>query len=113
MIFLSISICKFFYIISMVEEQGQEKNASTNNEAQSDNNKKSVEADIKLDLNLQQDDKQDEVKNLKDQLLRMVAENENLRKRNLKQVTDLKKYAIADFAKKMVGVVENFHLIIS
>jgi molecular chaperone GrpE len=96
----------------MVEERGQEENEPIDNGSEGDDNQKSSESDIKLDLNLQQEDQQAEVNNLKDQLLRMVAENENLRKRNLKQVNDLKKYAIADFAKKMVVVVENFHLII-
>ena len=95
----------------MVEEQGQQESKPVDNESQGGDNQKSSEAEVNSNSNLQQEDQQDEVNNLKDQLLRMVAENENLRKRNLKEVTDLKKYAIADFAKKMVGVVENFHLI--
>lgn len=49
---------------------------------------------------------------LNNKLLRMAAEIENLRKRNEQQVKELQKYAISDFAKEVIGVLENFYLII-
>jgi len=49
-------------------------------------------------------DKNDE---LKDQNLRLVAEMENLRRRTLRDVADAKSYAIANFARDMLGVLDN------
>lgn len=44
---------------------------------------------------------------LKDQLLRTLAEMENLRKRTEREVADAKSYAIAAFARDMLGVSDN------
>ena len=46
-----------------------------------------------------------------DKLLRMAAEMENLKRRNQQQIAELKKYAIQDFAKEVIGILENFYLI--
>jgi molecular chaperone GrpE len=54
-----------------------------------------------------------EVAELNNKLLRMAAEMENVRKRSEQQISDLKKYAIADFSKEVIGVLENFHLIMN
>ena len=54
----------------------------------------------------------EEVSVLNDKLLRLGAEIENLRRRNEQQTSELKKYAVADFAKDIIGVLENFYLII-
>lgn len=50
-------------------------------------------------------------KDLKNKLLRLAAELENTRRRSDQQASDLKKYAISDFAKEVIGVLENFYLI--
>src|SRR6185369_866334 len=48
-----------------------------------------------------------EVVQLKDQLLRAMAEVENVRRRAQKEREDTAKYAIANFAKELVGVADN------
>ena len=50
---------------------------------------------------------EEEIESLKDQLLRAVAETENVRKRSRKQLEDMAKYASTDFAKDMLGVGDN------
>lgn len=52
-------------------------------------------------------DLKEDVKLLKDQLLRAVAEGENIRKRFEKQIEDTAKFAIASFAKDLINVIEN------
>ncbi len=44
---------------------------------------------------------------LKDQLMRMAAEMENLRRRNKKDVDDAKNFSIASFARDMLSVTDN------
>lgn len=44
---------------------------------------------------------------LKDQLLRLAADMENLRKRTLRDVADAKAYAVTNFARDMLGVSDN------
>lgn len=48
-----------------------------------------------------------EAAELKDQNLRLVAEMENLRRRTQREVTDAKSYAVANFARDMLGVNDN------
>lgn len=49
----------------------------------------------------------DENAALKDQLLRLAADMENLRKRTLRDVADAKAYAVTNFARDMLGVSDN------
>ncbi|GAA0595145.1 MULTISPECIES: nucleotide exchange factor GrpE [Paenochrobactrum] len=49
----------------------------------------------------------DENAALKDQLLRLAADMENLRKRTLRDVADAKTYAVTNFARDMLGVSDN------
>jgi len=44
---------------------------------------------------------------LKDRILRAVAEMENLRKRTQREIGDARSYAIADFARDMLGATDN------
>jgi molecular chaperone GrpE len=44
---------------------------------------------------------------LKDRLLRIAAEMENLRKRNAREITDTRAYAISGFARDMLVVTDN------
>ena len=52
----------------------------------------------------------EEVVQLKDQLLRLAADNENFRKRSAKQIDDAGKFAINSFAKDLIEVLENLYL---
>ncbi|MDP9126996.1 MAG: nucleotide exchange factor GrpE [Pseudomonadota bacterium] len=49
-----------------------------------------------------------QVAELKDQLLRALAETENTRRRAQKEREDTQKYAVANFAKEMLNVADNF-----
>ncbi len=51
----------------------------------------------------------EEVKELEEKLLRVMAENQNIRKRNEKEMEDTRKYAVTGFARDMIGVLENLH----
>ncbi|MEN5275601.1 nucleotide exchange factor GrpE [Brucella sp. TWI432] len=46
---------------------------------------------------------------LKDQMLRLVAEMENLRKRTQRDVQDARTYAVTNFARDMLSVSDNLH----
>ena len=48
-----------------------------------------------------------EVAALKDQLLRTLADGENLRRRTEREKTDMSKYAITSFARQIVSVADN------
>jgi len=51
--------------------------------------------------------KPDEAAQLRDQLLRALAETENVRRRAQREVEDTAKYAIAKFARDVLGVADN------
>ncbi len=53
---------------------------------------------------------EDELATMKDQLIRAMAEMENLRKRSDRELADSRKYAVTSFARDMVNVVENLQL---
>ena len=86
-----------------------EKNDATQNQAKEAD--KTPEQDLETIAQLKKDHGV-EVKDLNDKLLRLVAEIENLRRRNEQQNSDLKKYAISGFAKEIITVLENFYLIL-
>lgn len=50
-----------------------------------------------------------EAADLKDRLLRTLADMENLRRRTEREVADARSYAIAGFAEDLVGVVDNMN----
>jgi molecular chaperone GrpE len=50
----------------------------------------------------------DEAAEMKDRLLRTLAEMENLRKRTEREVADSRQYGIASFARDILGVADNF-----
>src|ERR1700743_2734715 len=54
------------------------------------------------------DGSQAEIARLKDQLLRALAEAENVRRRAQKEREDTGKYAIANFAREMLTVADKF-----
>lgn len=53
-------------------------------------------------------DEGSQVAALKDQLLRAMADAENLRRRTRKEIEDAGKYAVGNFAKEMLTVADNF-----
>lgn len=55
---------------------------------------------------------QEEIEELKDKLLRNAAESENMRKRYEKQIEDSQSYAIVNFAKDLVNVIDNLERVI-
>ena len=57
-------------------------------------------ADEEIDL-------EDKIKELKDQLMRTLADGENLRKRTLKEVEQAKKYSHISFVRDLVSSVDN------
>ncbi|MGB0747615.1 MAG: nucleotide exchange factor GrpE [Magnetospiraceae bacterium] len=46
---------------------------------------------------------------IKDQLLRAMAETENLRRRSAREKEDASRYAVTNFARDMLGVADNLH----
>ena len=48
-----------------------------------------------------------EIQDLKDQLLRSLADSENLRKRTIKEIADAKKYSHISFVRDLVSSVDN------
>ncbi len=50
----------------------------------------------------------DEAAEMKNRLLRALADMENLRKRTEREVADARQYGIASFARDMLGVADNF-----
>ena len=59
------------------------------------------------DLDNDETDSQDETRDLKDQLLRSLAENENLRKRTAKEIEQIKKYGHISLLRDFLNVVDN------
>ena len=59
------------------------------------------------DLDNGENNAQDEIKDLKDQLLRTLAENDNLRKRTAKEIEQIKKYGHINLLRDFLNVVDN------
>ena len=81
-----------------------------NNDTQSSESTSIEEKDSsknKEDLDNEENDSQDEIKDLKDQLLRSLAENENLRKRTAKEIEQIKKYGHISLLRDFLNVVDN------
>ncbi|MEM1378758.1 MAG: nucleotide exchange factor GrpE, partial [Pseudomonadota bacterium] len=66
-----------------------------------------ADADIAGVIGAEMEKMQAEIQELKDQNLRLVAEMENLRRRTQREVGDAKQYAVANFARDMLGVNDN------
>lgn len=82
-----------------------------NNEDLQDNSQKNAD-EIKIDNDMaiaMLEKLAQETQDLKDKNLRLVAEMDNLRKRYEKQILDTSKYAVANFAKDLMSVMDNLH----
>ena len=92
-------------------QQKDENNTSVNNNDAQIN--KSISIDEKdsskneEDLDNDESDTEDEIKDLKDQLLRSLAENENLRKRTAKEIEQIKKYGHINLIRDFLNIVDN------
>ena len=99
------------------EEQNQNTTSVNNeNEQINESNIPTEKNDLKdekenLDnadnLDNDENNNQDEIKDLKDQLLRTLAENENLRKRTAKEIEQIKKYGHISLLRDLLNVVDN------
>ncbi len=95
--------------VNNTEEDGN-TTPLNNDDRQSNENTSIDEKDIlnnKEDLDNDKSDTQDEIKDLNDQLLRSLAENENLRKRTAKEIEQIKKYGHISLLRDFLNVVDN------
>ena len=84
----------------------EDQNTPTvNNESDLSSEKDGLNNEENLDND--KSDLQDEIKDLKDQLLRTLAENENLRKRTEKEIEQIKKYGHINLLRDFLNVVDN------
>ena len=72
---------------------------------QAENVDEKIVEDISIEERIENKDK--EIQELKDQLLRSLAEAENLRKRTIKEISDAKKYSHISFVRDLVSSVDN------
>ncbi|GAB4163599.1 MAG: nucleotide exchange factor GrpE [Rickettsiaceae bacterium] len=66
-----------------------------------------TEAEVEIDQASTLRNLQEQIEQLQDKLLRQLAETENIRTRSAKLIEEAKEYAIFDFAKDMVSVMDN------
>jgi molecular chaperone GrpE len=62
-----------------------------------------------IELQNQNNALQEQITQLKEGVLRTQAESENLRKRYEKQLSEARDYSISNFAKELLGVVDNIN----
>ena len=88
-----------------------ENDTSVNNDDSQSNEDTSIDkknsSKNEEDLDNNESVSQDEIKDLKDQLLRTLAENENLRKRTEKEIEQVKKYGHISLLRDFINVVDN------
>ena len=107
----------------MNQNKNTDKNEDANNQAEDENTtsvniedtqtNESTSIDEKdsskneEDLDNEENGSQGEIKDLKDQLLRSLAENENLRKRTAKEIEQIKRYGHISLLRDFLNVVDN------
>ncbi len=93
-----------------IEEQnkisGKEKNKKKNKV--SEDEKKILEEKQETDTSIILNELKKKLAENEDKLLRSLAETENLRKRHDKEINDLRKYAISNFASSLLSIADNF-----
>ena len=95
-----------------VNNQVEDENTtSVNNDDTQSNESTSIDekdsSKNEEDLDNEENVSQGEIKDLKDQLLRSLAENENLRKRTAKEIEQIKKYGHISLLRDFLNVVDN------
>lgn len=83
----------------MATDNNQEQSPQTETQLKTEDNQQAPLADNSQLLQ--------EIEKGKEQMLRLAAELENIRRRNAKEVEDANKYAISKFAKDLIEVLEN------
>ncbi|MDR2527343.1 MAG: nucleotide exchange factor GrpE [Rickettsiales bacterium] len=83
---------------------------NSDNLEQNEESVKSSDATKEETIEIQINPLEDENKKLKETLMRTLADLDNTRKREAKEKEDIKKYAVANLAKDLVGIMENFEL---
>ncbi len=81
------------------DDEGQTKESVSVDENDTLNNTDNIDND--------KNDFQNQIRDLKDQLLRSLAENENLRKRTAKEIEQVKKYGHISLLRDFLNVVDN------
>jgi molecular chaperone GrpE len=66
-------------------------------------------AELGENLRVYDDPKDEEIKQLKDKMLRIAAEAENLKKRTQKEIDDIRNYSVTVFAKDLINVMDNLY----
>mgnify|MGYP001223792539 CR=1 FL=1 len=92
------------------QEEDNSINSFNNDDSQNNDGNPIDEKDSlnnKENLDNDESDSQDKIKDLKDQLLRSLAENENLRKRTNKEIEQIKKYGHISLLRDFLNVVDN------
>tara|TARA_B100001248_G_scaffold71430_1_gene50586 strand:+ start:319 stop:972 length:654 start_codon:yes stop_codon:yes gene_type:complete len=84
---------------SVKSENVQNNKSTITDEKDNENNVENLENE--------KNNTQDEIKDLKDQLLRSLAENENLRKRTAKEIEQIKRYGHINLLRDFLNVVDN------
>ena len=92
-------------ITSLNNDKSQHNDESQPDESSSIDEKDN--SNYEEDLENDESDAQDKIKDLKDQLLRSLAENENLRKRTAKEIEQIKKYGHINLLRDFLNVVDN------
>src|SRR5450631_1025501 len=73
-----------------------------------DDIKKDDQPVVELTEPLEEETQEEAADELKDQLLRALAEVENIRRRAARDHEDARKYAVASFARDLLSVADNF-----
>ena len=84
-----------------------EKDVKIDSETDAEVSDKDVNIDEDIPIEDTVEYKNKEIQELKDQLLRSLAEGENLRKRTIKEVADAKKYSHISFVRDLISSVDN------
>lgn len=84
----------------ILEQEAEENLDNSENEESNENSAEDVEGEMSLE---------EQVKDLEDRNLRLLAEMQNLRTRHIKDVKDAREYAISGFAQDMLTILENLN----
>lgn len=105
--FLQITLSRMYKKLNRSEVMDQEQNQP---KKEMSKKVKEILEKEKPAIKVQEDTKfQEEIAALKDQVIRMAAENDNLRKRYAKELEEANKYGITKFARDLIDVLENLH----
>ncbi|MEP1207167.1 MAG: nucleotide exchange factor GrpE [Rhizobiaceae bacterium] len=85
---------------ALLEEQEQAELDAAENEPEADSNDPAQILSVLDKLKAENEE-------LKDRTLRTIAEMDNLRKRTAREMTDARSYAVANFARDLLGVGDN------